>query len=44
MRHDGPPVRGLSVPVHGNKALPKGTLRAIIEESGMTVEEFISLL
>jgi predicted RNA binding protein YcfA (HicA-like mRNA interferase family) len=44
MRHDGPPVRAVSVPVHGNRPLPRGTLKAIIEQSGLELEEFIALL
>jgi len=44
MLQRGPPTRGVSVPVHRNKTLPKGTLRAIISEAGLTVEEFIALL
>ncbi|MFQ5804843.1 MAG: type II toxin-antitoxin system HicA family toxin [Phycisphaerae bacterium] len=34
----------LSVPVHGNKPLKKGTLRSLIRVAGITVEEFVSLL
>ena len=34
----------LSVPVHGNKSIPSGTLRALIRDSGLTVEEFTALL
>lgn len=30
----------LTVPVHGNKALMRGTLRRIIRDAGLTVEEF----
>ena len=33
----------VTVPVHFSKTIPKGTLRAIIREAGMTVEEFIAL-
>jgi predicted RNA binding protein YcfA (HicA-like mRNA interferase family) len=44
MRHDGPPVRGVSVPVHGNESLPRGTLLGIVEQAGLTIEEFIALL
>lgn len=32
------------VPVHGGKDLPPGTLRAIIRDAGLTVEEFQRLL
>ncbi|MCO5163079.1 MAG: type II toxin-antitoxin system HicA family toxin [Mesorhizobium sp.] len=42
--HDGPPVRAVSVPVHGNKPLPRGTLNDIVKKSGFSVEEIISSL
>ena len=42
LRHTNPPHRRLSVPNH--KELAKGTLRALIRESGLTVEEFAKLL
>jgi len=44
LRHDGPPVRAISVPVHGNKSLPKGTLQAIVKKCGFSAEEFVSEL
>ena len=34
----------LSVPVHGNKPLKKGTLRSLIRLAGISVDEFIELL
>jgi predicted RNA binding protein YcfA (HicA-like mRNA interferase family) len=42
--HPGPPARIVSIPVHGNQELRLGTLSGIIEQAGLTVEEFISLL
>jgi predicted RNA binding protein YcfA (HicA-like mRNA interferase family) len=33
--------RALTVAIHFSKAVPKGTLRAIIKQAGLTVEEFI---
>jgi len=42
LRHKEPPHRRLTVPRH--RELAKGTLRAIIRESGLTVEEFLKLL
>src|SRR5208283_5183174 len=42
LRHSDPPHRRLSVPNH--KELAKGTLRALIREAGLTVEEFASML
>jgi len=32
--------RALTIPMHFTKTVPKGTLRAIIKEAGLTVEEF----
>jgi predicted RNA binding protein YcfA (HicA-like mRNA interferase family) len=34
----------LSVPVHGNKPVKRGTLRSLIRDAGLTVEEFCKLL
>ncbi len=42
LRRTRPPHRRLVVPDH--KELPKGTLRAIIRQAGLTVEEFDALL
>lgn len=42
LRHKEEPHRRLTVPNH--KELAKGTLRAIIRQSGLTVEDFIELL
>jgi predicted RNA binding protein YcfA (HicA-like mRNA interferase family) len=42
LRHSKPPHRRLSVPNH--KQLAKGTLRALIRDAGLTVQEFAALL
>jgi len=42
LRNESPPHRRLTVPNH--EELAKGTLRAIIGDAGLTVEEFIDLL
>jgi predicted RNA binding protein YcfA (HicA-like mRNA interferase family) len=42
LRNPRPPFRRIVVPDH--REVAKGTLRAIIRESGLTVEEFVSLL
>ena len=42
LRHSDPPHRRLVVPKH--KSLAKGTLRALIRESGLTIDEFVALL
>ncbi len=34
----------LSIPVHKGKDVKRGTLRDIIKDAGLSVEEFISLL
>ncbi|NSW57458.1 MAG: type II toxin-antitoxin system HicA family toxin [Armatimonadetes bacterium] len=36
--------RVVPVPVHGGKDLKPGTLRSIIRQSGLTVEQFCELL
>lgn len=43
MTKDGHPNL-LTVPVHGNRTLRPGTLRALIRDAGITVEEFIAAL
>jgi len=42
LRRAEPPHRRLSVPNH--KELAKGTLRALIREAGLTVDEFVQLV
>ena len=42
MRRHDPPYRRLTVPNHDS--LAKGTLRALIREAGLTVDEFVDLL
>lgn len=44
LTHPGPPLRMVSVPVHGNRPLPPGTLSAILEQADLSVEELVSLL
>ncbi len=42
LRQSVAPYRRLVVPVH--KSLAKGTLRSLIRESGLTVDEFVAFL
>ncbi len=42
LRNSAPPYRRITVPNH--KEIAKGTLRAIIRETGLTVEAVVSLL
>ena len=42
LRHAARPHRRLSVPNH--RELAKGTLRALIREAGLTVDEFARLI
>lgn len=42
LRQQNPPHRRLTIPDH--KEVAKGTLRAIIQQAGLTVEEFKDLL
>jgi len=42
LRHQSPPHRRLTIPDH--KEIAKGTLRQIIRESGLTVDDLMRLL
>lgn len=42
MRH--PDGRGTTVPVHAGRDLAKGTLRGILSDTGVTIEELRQLL
>jgi predicted RNA binding protein YcfA (HicA-like mRNA interferase family) len=42
LRHEKPPFRRLTIPNH--KEIAKGTLNAIIEDAGLTRDEFLKLL
>jgi len=42
LRNNKPPFRRLTIPNH--KEIAKGTLNAIIEDAGLTRDEFLSLL
>ena len=42
LRNEVPPYRRLTVPNH--KEIAKGTLRAIIRQAGLTLDEFSELL
>ncbi|GBE05127.1 MAG TPA: addiction module toxin, HicA family [Nitrospirae bacterium] len=42
LRNEYPPHRRLTIPNH--KEIAKGTLRSIIRQAGITVEEFIKLM
>lgn len=42
--HRTDPRRRAIVPYHGNKDIPRGTLRNILRQAQLTVDEFLSLL
>lgn len=42
LRNSTPPFRHLTIPNH--KEIAKGTLNAIIEDAGLTRDEFLSLI
>jgi predicted RNA binding protein YcfA (HicA-like mRNA interferase family) len=44
LKYPGDPRRTVTVPCHAGRDLKPGTLRAIIRQAGMTVEEFNELL
>lgn len=42
--YPGDPTRTVTIPVHAGRDLKPGTLRSIIRQTGLTVEEFTELL
>jgi predicted RNA binding protein YcfA (HicA-like mRNA interferase family) len=44
LTHPGDPSRTVTVPFHGARSLKPGTLRSIIRQARLTVDEFRSLL
>jgi predicted RNA binding protein YcfA (HicA-like mRNA interferase family) len=42
LRHDEAPHHRITVPNH--KEIAKGTLRAIINDAGLTIDQFLDLL
>jgi predicted RNA binding protein YcfA (HicA-like mRNA interferase family) len=44
MRHRDDPGRATVVPVHASRDVKRGLLRKIIDDAGLTVEEFKTLL
>jgi len=43
MKKPGHPLL-LTIPVHASQSLKAGTLRSLIRDAGLTVEEFVQLL
>ena len=43
LRHESDLARRVTVPMH-NRDLKTGTLRSIVREAGLTVDEFVALL
>ena len=44
MRKTGEPTRNVTVPIHGNRDLRRKTLKAILAQAGLSVDEFLTLL
>lgn len=44
MTYPGNPSRTVTVPFHGSRDLRTGTLRSIIRQAGLTVDEFVEFL
>ena len=44
MVHGSDPSRATTIPAHSGKTLKAGTLRNIIKQAGLTVDEFVGLL
>lgn len=43
VRLEGPHGQHVTVPVHGARALPKGTLLAILRDAGLSIQDVQSL-
>lgn len=44
LRHRDDPTRGTVVPVHAGKDIKRGLIRKIIDDAGLTLDEFKALL
>lgn len=44
LRHPDDPRRAVTVPFHGSRTIKPGTLRNIIRQAGLSVDEFRDLL
>ena len=44
MTHPGDQKRTVTVPVHAGRDLKPGTLRSIIRQAGLSVDDFVELL
>jgi predicted RNA binding protein YcfA (HicA-like mRNA interferase family) len=44
MTYPGDERRTVTVPVHGARDLKPGTLRSIIRQAGLTIDDFVKLL
>ncbi|HUA55557.1 MAG TPA: type II toxin-antitoxin system HicA family toxin [Candidatus Sulfotelmatobacter sp.] len=44
LAHRDDPTRAVVVPLHGTRDLKPGTLRSIIRQAGLTLDEFNTLL
>ena len=44
LQHPTDPARTTTVPIHAANTLKRGTLRNIIKQAGLTVDEFLDLL
>lgn len=44
LAHPSDPARAVTVPFHGARSLKPGTMRNIIRQTGMTIDEFRKLL
>jgi predicted RNA binding protein YcfA (HicA-like mRNA interferase family) len=42
--HTDDPTRNVTIPIHAGRDIKTGTLRAIVRQAGLTVEEFVALL
>ncbi|MBI4303944.1 MAG: type II toxin-antitoxin system HicA family toxin [Chloroflexi bacterium] len=43
-RHPERPGKQITIPIHAGEIVPQGTLRSILEQADLAVDEFIKLL
>jgi len=43
-RHSGYPGKQITLPIHAGEVIPQKTLKNILEQAGLSLDEFIGLL
>ncbi|MBM2825350.1 MAG: YcfA family protein [Dehalococcoidales bacterium] len=43
-RHSGHPGKQITIPIHSGEVIPQKTLRSILEQADLTLDEFVKFL